>query len=125
MFSGPRLPGCTNTCGRLNGDYNPLHATPEPGEKLGLGGSIMHGLHTWNAAAATVLREFGGSESKWLAEYQARFAAPVKPGSTLVIKMWEVGAQGDGFLEVRFLVQVGDTTVLDNGRALIKDSTIQ
>lgn len=29
---------------RLNGDYNPLHATPEPGQKMGFGGAIMHGL---------------------------------------------------------------------------------
>ncbi|TVY92549.1 Enoyl-CoA hydratase, peroxisomal, partial [Lachnellula willkommii] len=28
---------------RLNGDYNPLHATPEPGQKMGFGGTIMHG----------------------------------------------------------------------------------
>ena len=26
---------------RLNGDYNPLHATPEPGQKMGFGGAIM------------------------------------------------------------------------------------
>lgn len=107
---------------RLNGDYNPLHATPEPGAKMGFGGAIMHGLFSWNAAAHAVLKELGGSNPANLKEFQARFAAPVKPGDKLIFEMWRTGEkQGDGFEEVRFIVRVeGGKVVLSNGRAFLK-----
>lgn len=106
---------------RLNGDYNPLHATPEPGQKMGFGGAIMHGLFSWNVAAHGILKEFGSSDPKNLREFQARFAAPVKPGDKLVQEMWKTGNKDDGFEEVRFTVRVeGGKVVLNNGRAFIK-----
>lgn len=105
---------------RLNGDYNPLHATPEPGVKMGFGGAIMHGLYSWNATCHDILRELGGSDPNNIKEFQARFASPVKPGDTLVTECWVVG--GDGWKEVRFVVKVKSTgkVVLSNGRALVK-----
>lgn len=107
---------------RLNGDYNPLHADPAPGKKMGFGGSIMHGLYSWNVAAHCILKELGGSDSKNLREYQARFAAPVIPGDKLVIEMWKTGEiNKEGFEEIRFIVRVeGGKTVLSNGRALVR-----
>lgn len=106
---------------RLNGDYNPLHADPAPGLKMGFGGAIMHGLFSWNSTCAGLLRELGGSDPANIKEYQARFASPVKPGDLLVTEAWRTGERdGDGFEEVRFVVKVGDRVVLSNGRALIK-----
>lgn len=106
---------------RLNGDYNPLHATPEPGLQMGFGGPIIHGLFSWNAAALAVLRAFGASKPRNLKEFQARFAAPVKPGGRTVTEMWRVGNRdAEGFEEVRFVVKVGDRVVLSNGRALVR-----
>lgn len=107
---------------RLNGDYNPLHATPEPGEKMGFGGAIMHGLFSYNTAAHAVLRELGGSDAANLKEFQARFASPVKPGVKLITEMWKMGnPDKNGFEEVRFVTRVdGGKVVLSNGRALVK-----
>ena len=106
---------------RLNGDYNPLHATPEPGEKMGFGGAIVHGLYSWNTSAHAVLKAFGGSDPKNLKSYEARFANPVKPGDKLITEMWRVGNVEDGFEEVRFTVRVeGGKVVLTNGRAFVK-----
>ncbi|KAF2660526.1 Thioesterase/thiol ester dehydrase-isomerase [Lophiostoma macrostomum CBS 122681] len=107
---------------RLNGDYNPLHATPEPGIKMGFGGPIIHGLFSWNTAAHAVLQKFGNSDSANMKEFQARFAAPVKPGDKLVTELWKTGEKdGEGFEEIRFIVRVeGGKTVLTNGRALVK-----
>jgi peroxisomal enoyl-CoA hydratase 2 len=106
---------------RLNGDYNPLHATPEPGAKMGFGGAIMHGLSTWNFAAHALLKELGGSDPENLKEYQARFAAPVLPGQKLITEMWRMGGGEGGFEEVRFVTRVeGRKVVLSNGRALMK-----
>ncbi|CAO2647763.1 Nn.00g086850.m01.CDS01 [Neocucurbitaria sp. VM-36] len=107
---------------RLNGDYNPLHADPEPGKKMGFGGPIIHGLFSWNMSAHAILQAFGNSKPENLKEFQARFAAPVKPADKLITEMWRTGdVDKDGFEEIRFIVRVeGGKTVLTNGRALVK-----
>lgn len=106
---------------RLNGDYNPLHATPEPGQKMGFGGAIIHGLYSWNSTAHGVLKELGGSDPRNLKEFQARFASPVKPGEKLTTEMWRTGDVQDGFEEIRFVTKNGQgKVVLSNGRCLLK-----
>lgn len=106
---------------RLNGDYNPLHATPEPGQKMGFGGAIMHGLFSWNTACHALLQELGGSDPANIKEFQARFASPVKPGDKLVTEIWRTGDVKDGWEEIRFVMKVaGGKVCLSNGRALMK-----
>ncbi|KAF9876468.1 peroxisomal dehydratase [Colletotrichum karsti] len=106
---------------RLNGDYNPLHATPEPGKKMGFPGAIMHGLYSWNSTAHGLLQAYGGSDPANIKEYQARFASPVMPGDKLVTDAWRTGEVKDGWEEIRFQTKVeGGKIVLSNGRALIK-----
>ncbi|KAF4286769.1 hypothetical protein CNMCM8689_001898 [Aspergillus fumigatus] len=106
---------------RLNGDYNPLHATPEPGQQMGFGGTIIHGLFSWNSTAHAVLKAFGGSDPNNFREFQARFASPVRPGDRLTTEMWRVSNAADGFEEIRFVTKNDKgKVVLSNGRALIK-----
>ncbi|EFQ98223.1 peroxisomal dehydratase [Nannizzia gypsea CBS 118893] len=106
---------------RLNGDYNPLHADPVPGKKMGFGGVIIHGLFSWNMAAHAVLEKLGGSDPKNMKEFQARFASPVRPGDKLTTQMWKTGKIEDGFEEVIFNTKNGQgKVVLSNGRALVK-----
>lgn len=106
---------------RLNGDYNPLHATPEPGKKMGFGGDIMHGLYSFNSTCHGLLKHLGGSDPKNLKEFQARFASPVIPGDKLLTSVWRTGEVKDGFEEVRFVTKVeGKKVCLSNGRALLK-----
>lgn len=106
---------------RLNGDYNPLHATPEPGKKMGFGGAIMHGLYSWNSTCHGLIKHLGGSDPSSIKEYQARFASPVLPGDKLVTKVWRTGDVKDGFEEIRFETRVaGKKICLSNGRALMK-----
>ncbi|KAH6853468.1 HotDog domain-containing protein [Chaetomium sp. MPI-CAGE-AT-0009] len=83
---------------RLNGDYNPLHAHPGPGQKMGFGGDPAN-----------------------MKEYQARFASPVRPGDKLVASAWRTGEKQGEWEEVRFEVRVdGGKVCLSNGRALMK-----
>lgn len=107
---------------RLNGDYNPLHATPEPGKAMGFGGTIIHGLYSFNATAHDLLKVLGGSDPANMKEFGARFASPVKPGDKLVTKVWRMGNKdSDGFEEVRFVTNVeGGPVCLSNGRAKIR-----
>ncbi|KAJ5647688.1 hypothetical protein N7490_004060 [Penicillium lividum] len=107
---------------RLNGDYNPLHATPEPGQKMGFGGIIIHGLFSWNSSAHGILRLLGGGDPANLKEFQARFASPVRPGDKLTTEIWRLGNAGaDGFEEIRFVTKnQNGKAVLSNGRCLLK-----
>jgi acyl dehydratase len=107
---------------RLNGDYNPLHATPEPGKKMGFGGEIVHGLYSFNSTAHLLLKNLAGSDPSRMKEFQARFASPVIPGDKLVTEVWRTGeVDKDGFEDVRFVTKVeGKKVCLSNGRALIK-----
>ncbi|KAL1901946.1 hypothetical protein Sste5346_001652 [Sporothrix stenoceras] len=107
---------------RLNGDYNPLHATPEPGVKMGFGGAIIHGLYSFNSTAHLLLKNLGGGDPANIREYQARFASPVRPGDKLVTSAWRTGeVNADGFEEIRFETAIeGGKVCLSNGRALIK-----
>ncbi|CAL3963652.1 unnamed protein product [Diplocarpon coronariae] len=106
---------------RLNGDYNPLHATPEPGKKMGFGGAIMHGLSSWNFAAHALLKSMGGSDPANIKEFQARFASPVRPGDKLVTDIWRTGEKRGEWEEIRFVMRVeGGKVCLSNGRALMK-----
>jgi peroxisomal enoyl-CoA hydratase 2 len=113
---------------RLNGDYNPLHASPEAGKRLGYGGIIIHGLFSWNVAAQVVLQHYGRSNGKALRDFEARFTSPVCPGDTLNIQLWDMGlVEGSTGIdedcclnEIRFNIKVGNRTVLSNGRALLE-----
>lgn len=106
---------------RLNGDYNPLHADPAPGKKMGFGGVIIHGLFSWNMAAHAVLAKLGGSDPKNMKEFQARFASPVRPGDKLTTEMWRTGKIEDGFEEIIFTIKNDQgKVVLSNGRALVR-----
>ncbi|KAK8020298.1 hypothetical protein PG990_005436 [Apiospora arundinis] len=106
---------------RLNGDYNPLHAHPEPGKKMGFGGAIIHGLYSFNSSCHGLLQKLGGSDPKNIKEFQARFASPVKPGDKLVTQAWRTGEMKGEWEEVRFVTSVeGGKVCLSNGRALMK-----
>ena len=90
---------------------------------MGFGGAIMHGLFSWNVACYGLLATLGGSNPANIKEYQARFAAPVKPGDKLVTEAWRTGEYKDGWEEIRFVTRVeAGKVVLSNGRALMKCS---
>ena len=81
----------------------------------------MHGLFSWNASAHALLKELGGSDPANIKDFQARFAAPVKPGVKIVVKIWRTGEQlGGGFEEIRFVTEVEGKVVLSNGRASMR-----
>jgi len=93
---------------------------------MGFGGAIMHGLFSWNAACHGLLQMLGNSDPANLKEFQARFAAPVKPGDKLVTEIWRTGHFKDEWEEVRFTTSVdGRKVVLSNGRALMKCATVK
>lgn len=81
----------------------------------------MHGLFSWNSTAHGLLKVLGDSDPTNIKDFQARFAAPVKPGSKLITQIWRTGeVDSDGFEEIRFVTLVDNKPVLANGRAKIR-----
>lgn len=102
----------------LNGDYNPLHAVPEVGLKMGLAGVILHVLFTYSSTCQRVVQKMCNGDASRLKSFQARFASPVKPGDRLVTTIWRMGIDR-GLKEIRFTTRnQDDKVVLSNERAL-------
>jgi len=92
-----------------SGDFNPIHYDHLHAVASGMDGVIAHGLYVMGVAA----RVFDG----WLgtrgevAAYDARFAAPVKPGDRLEVAATVQAVEG-GQARVAVEGRVGDRKVL-------------
>ncbi|MDE1544043.1 MaoC/PaaZ C-terminal domain-containing protein [Dechloromonas agitata] len=100
---------------RLNADTNPLHADPEVALAAGFPRPILHGLCTFAVAAHAVLKTCGELIPQRLRSLRARFTAPVFPGETLSVELWQ---DGDS-VSFRARVRERGVIVLDGGHALI------
>lgn len=69
---------------RLLGDYNPLHIDPSTARKAGFEQPILHGLCTYGIAYRGLIE----STHAKIKSLSARFSAPVYPGETLRIDIW-------------------------------------
>lgn len=108
---------------RLNGDYNPLHGTPEPGKAMGFGGIIIHGVYAYNRVAHDLLHELGQSDASNIREFQAKFAGIVKPGDHLQTAFFKLNQKDGEWQEIRFVsrcVNREGKMCLSDGRALIR-----
>ncbi|KAI5361483.1 Putative maoC-like dehydratase domain, HotDog domain superfamily [Septoria linicola] len=103
---------------RLNGDYNPLHATRVQ-EAVVQPTPIMHGLYSWNAVARIVLKKFAKGDAQALKTFRASFASPVRPGDILETDMW-ISRQNATRKEIRFETKVKGKVVLANGVVVLE-----
>lgn len=94
---------------RLNGDPNPLHVDNEIAAQAGFDRPILHGLCTFGMAATAALFVLAGGDANGMRGFRARFTAPVFPGETLRIDIWNGG-------EVRVVAEPRNAVVLSGGR---------
>lgn len=97
---------------RLNGDRNPLHASPAFAKAAGFPRPILHGLCSYSVAAHGLTKMAGADKS--LRSIEARFSKPVFPGETIQVEGWQ---EADG-VAFRARVAARDVVVLDRGFAL-------
>ncbi|PQP21978.1 3-alpha,7-alpha,12-alpha-trihydroxy-5-beta-cholest-24-enoyl-CoA hydratase [Rhodococcus opacus] len=76
---------------RLSGDVNPIHSDPEIARKAGFDQPILHGLCTFGMVCRGVVDTMLGGEVEAVRSYRSRFAGPVLPGETVVVRVWEEG----------------------------------
>ncbi len=99
---------------RLNGDTNPLHLEPAAARQAGFDRPILQGLCTFGIAATAALFGLAGGAARRFGGISARFSAPVFPGETLRIEMWNSGA-------LRAIAQERDVPVLTHGHVELLD----
>lgn len=93
---------------------------------MGFGGIIMHGVYAYNCIAHDLLKELGQSEPANFREFQAKFAGVVRPGDHIKTQVWRLGADPDGWEEIRWVATVLETgkLCLSDGRAVIRTSCL-
>jgi len=97
---------------RLNGDLNPLHASPAVARKAGFERPILHGLATYGVAGYAILKTMLDYEEGRIASIFGRFTAPVYPGETLRTDMWLDG----NVISYRVRAVERDVVAINNGR---------
>ncbi|MGE0549538.1 MAG: MaoC/PaaZ C-terminal domain-containing protein [Kofleriaceae bacterium] len=100
---------------RLNGDTNPIHASPRIAKMAGFERPILHGLCTYGHAGRAILHNACGGDPSKLKLFSARFTGNVLPGDTLITRGWKVAPNKH---LIRVETQNG-TTVIDNSVAEI------
>lgn len=100
---------------RLSGDFNPVHADPAVARAAGFERPILHGLCSLGVSGVALLKTLAGWNPARLQQIGCRFSAPVYPGETLRVRMWQRGAQ------VHFDTRVveRDVLALSHGSATI------
>lgn len=98
---------------RLNGDLNPIHASPEIAGMAGFEHPILHGLCVFGYAARTAITWGAGGDPTKLRAFEARFAKVTYPGDELRIEGW----RSNGDLLLRASVPARGVQVLTHGRA--------
>ena len=95
---------------RLNGDLNPLHASPALAARAGFERPILHGLCTAGVICHALLRALVDYDARRLSGFRLRFSGPVYPGETIRTEVWSEGA-------FRARVIERDAAVIDGGMA--------
>lgn len=100
---------------RLNGDRNPLHADPNTARQAGFDVPILHGLCTYGIACHAILKTICDYDDTLIVGFDARFSAPVMPGDTIRIDMWQDG----NVVAFRCTAVERDVIVLRNGKCTL------
>ena len=69
-----------------SGIWNPIHTERRAALAAGFAGVILHGTAVWALAGRELIRTYAENEPARLQRLRARFAAPVQPGETLLVR---------------------------------------
>lgn len=96
---------------RLTGDYNPLHADPDLSKSAGFDVPILHGMCSYGMTCRAVLDAWCDNDPRRILHHEARFTAPITPGETLIVDMWEA----DEGIRFRARSKDRDVIAIDDG----------
>ncbi|EKT77730.1 dehydrogenase [Rhodococcus opacus M213] len=99
---------------RLTGDRHLIHVDPAAAQAAGFARPILHGLCTLGVVAKSLAEPLGAKPWE-LRRIEARFAAPVFPGSTLVVATEQPPVE-DSAAGLEYSASVDGRRVLADGR---------
>ncbi|HXD41848.1 MAG TPA: MaoC/PaaZ C-terminal domain-containing protein [Ramlibacter sp.] len=97
---------------RLSGDFNPLHANPAVARAAGFDRPILHGLATFGITCHGLMKRLCGCDPAAVRAMSGRFSAPVFPGETLRVEIWN---DAPGQFSFRTVVAERGVVVVNNG----------
>jgi len=100
---------------RLCGDRNPLHADPEFAKAAGFPAPILHGLCTYGTCCRALLGAVADHDHTRITGFDVRFSAPVFPGETVLVDIWQDGA----IAAFRARLKERDAVVINNGKCTL------
>ena len=101
---------------RLNGDRNPLHSDPETARKAGFDRPILHGLCTYGVTCRAILQAITSYDPAPILSHEVRFSAPVIPGDTITVDLWNDGK----IISFEARVKARGVTVIKNGKTVLR-----
>ncbi|MEO0883326.1 MAG: MaoC/PaaZ C-terminal domain-containing protein [Pseudomonadota bacterium] len=100
---------------RLSGDRNPLHSDPAFAKMAGFDRPILHGLCTYGVCCRAILQAYCDYDPTRIKQFDVRFSAPVFPGETIDVDVWEDG----NVLSFEARVAARGVTVIKNGKCVL------
>ncbi|WP_342761083.1 MaoC family dehydratase [Bradyrhizobium sp. CSS354] len=110
------MPGRPSAALCLNGDLNPLHSDPGVAKRAGFARPILHSQCTFGITCWAVLQAFCSYDSTMILSHQARFSAPVFPGDTITVDLWQDG----NVISFEARVIERGATVIKNGKTVLR-----
>ena len=99
----------------LCGDRNPLHRDPEYARKAGFDRPILHGLCSYGIACHAVLKTMLDYDQSRITGFDVRFSAPVFPGETQIVDLWQDGK----VISFRVRIKERGVVAINNGKCTI------
>jgi len=97
---------------RLSADLNPLHIDPDAARQAGFPRPILHGMASFGVAGHGLVLHCCAGDPGLVQAMNGRFRAPVYPGETLRLDIWQESA---GHARFRAVIAERDTVAIDNG----------
>lgn len=99
----------------LCGDRNPLHRDPEAARRAGFEVPILHGLCSYGIACHAVMKQLLDYDQTRISGFDVRFSAPVFPGETHLVEMWQDG----NVISFRTRIKERDVIAINNGKCTL------
>ena len=100
---------------RLSGDRNPLHSDPDFARQAGFPRPILHGMCTYGLTCRAVLQTYADYDPSAFRRHRVRFSAPVFPGETISVDLWQDGNS----ISFEARIRERNVTVVKNGQTLL------
>jgi acyl dehydratase len=103
--------------GGASGDRAPMHIDDEAARRAGFPSKFMQGLCTFAMCSGAVVKLAADGDPDRIRRLACRFSAPVFPGNSIAVDVYDAGENEDGTHAFAFEATSAGKTVIKHGRA--------